>query len=84
LWRNRLDKNPLNIPQAAGLATATLRHHVTQRTRWARGMTQILRLDNPLLGKGLRLVQPLCFSNSAVRYLRTTGLHSAGTGFVQF
>ena len=48
MQRRGWNSSYINIPQAAGLATATLRHHVTQRTRWARGMTQILRLDNPL------------------------------------
>ena len=27
--------------------------HIGQRMRWARGMTQIFRIDNPLLGRGL-------------------------------
>jgi len=39
----------INIPQAAGLATERLSAHVGQRIRWARGMIQILRTDNPLL-----------------------------------
>jgi len=39
----------INIPQAAGLATERLSAHVGQRIRWARGMIQILRIDNPLL-----------------------------------
>jgi cellulose synthase (UDP-forming) len=64
MQRRGWNSSYINIPQAAGLATATLRHHVTQRTRWARGMTQILRLDNPLLGKGLRLAQRLCSSTA--------------------
>jgi cellulose synthase (UDP-forming) len=42
----------LDIPLAAGLATERLVVHVIQRTRWARGMTQIFRLDNPLFGRG--------------------------------
>ncbi len=45
----------LAIPLAAGLATERLGLHVIQRTRWARGMTQIFRVDNPLLGRGLKL-----------------------------
>lgn len=43
----------LNITQAAGLATESLSAHIGQRIRWARGMAQIFRLDNPFLGKGL-------------------------------
>ena len=38
----------INIPQAAGLATERLSAHMGQRIRWARGMVQILRTDNPL------------------------------------
>ena len=42
----------INIPQAAGLATERLSAHVGQRIRWARGMVQILRTDNPLFVTG--------------------------------
>ncbi len=34
-----------------GLATDSLGAHVNQRIRWARGMVQIFRIDNPLLGR---------------------------------
>jgi cellulose synthase (UDP-forming) len=51
----------LGIPQAAGLATETLSAHVGQRIRWARGMAQMFRLDNPLLGRGLALPQRLSY-----------------------
>jgi len=59
----------INIPQAAGLATDSLSAHVGQRIRWARGMAQIFRLDNPLLGKGLSLVQRLCYINAMLHFL---------------
>ncbi|HWE25304.1 MAG TPA: UDP-forming cellulose synthase catalytic subunit [Myxococcales bacterium] len=51
----------LDVPQAAGLATETLAAHVGQRIRWARGMAQIFRVDNPLLGRGLKPSQRLCY-----------------------
>src|SRR5436190_18552206 len=51
----------LEVPQAAGLSTETLAAHVGQRIRWARGMAQIFRLDNPLLGRGLKLSQRLSY-----------------------
>jgi len=51
----------LDVPQAAGLSTETLAGHVGQRIRWARGMAQIFRLDNPLLGRGLSLSQRLSY-----------------------
>ncbi len=51
----------LEVPQAAGLSTETLAGHVGQRIRWARGMAQIFRVDNPLLGRGLSLSQRLSY-----------------------
>ncbi|MDR0807186.1 MAG: UDP-forming cellulose synthase catalytic subunit [Enterobacteriaceae bacterium] len=59
----------LRIPLAAGLATETLSAHISQRIRWARGMIQIFRLDNPLLGKGLKLPQRLCYVNAMMHFL---------------
>jgi cellulose synthase (UDP-forming) len=58
----------LAIPQAAGLATESLSGHIGQRIRWARGMAQIFRTDNPLLGKGLSLGQRLCYSNAMLHF----------------
>lgn len=59
----------INIPQAAGLATERLAGHVKQRIRWARGMMQILRTDNPLTAKGLSLPQRLCYFNAMTHFL---------------
>ncbi|WP_439859362.1 UDP-forming cellulose synthase catalytic subunit [Pseudomonas sp. MBLB4136] len=58
----------LAIPQAAGLATESLSGHIGQRIRWARGMAQIFRTDNPLLGKGLKLGQRLCYLNAMLHF----------------
>ena len=58
----------IDIPLAAGLATERLVLHVIQRTRWARGMTQIFRLDNPLLGRGLTIQQRLCYLSAMLYY----------------
>lgn len=58
----------ITVPQAAGLATESLSGHVAQRIRWARGMAQIARLDNPLFGKGLRLSQRLCYANAMLHF----------------
>ncbi|MBY0578103.1 MAG: UDP-forming cellulose synthase catalytic subunit [Burkholderiales bacterium] len=58
----------LSIRQAAGLATESLSAHVGQRIRWARGMAQIFRIDNPLLGKGLSFAQRLCYSNAMLHF----------------
>ncbi|HJE70821.1 UDP-forming cellulose synthase catalytic subunit [Pseudomonas oryzihabitans] len=67
---NRLGYNTayLGIPQAAGLATESLSRHIAQRIRWARGMAQIFRMDNPLLGKGLALGQRLCYLNAMLHF----------------
>ena len=59
----------INIPQAAGLATETLAAHVGQRIRWARGMIQIFRIDNPLLARGLKLTQRICYLNAMIHFL---------------
>ena len=59
----------MRIPLAAGLATDSLAAHVRQRIRWARGMVQIFRMDNPLLGKGLSLFQRLCYANAMLHFL---------------
>lgn len=58
----------INEAQAAGLATESLSAHVGQRIRWARGMAQIFRTDNPLLGKGLTLWQRICYSNAMLHF----------------
>ena len=58
----------LAIPQAAGLATESLSGHIGQRIRWARGMAQICRVDNPLFGPGLKLGQRLCYLNAMLHF----------------
>lgn len=59
----------LATPQAAGLATESLAAHIGQRIRWARGMAQIFRTDNPLLGRGLSIFQRLCYANAMLHFL---------------
>ena len=51
----------LGVPMSASLATESLSGDIKQRIRWARGMAQIFRVDNPLLGRGLSLGQRLCY-----------------------
>lgn len=58
----------LAVPQAAGFATESLGGHVGQRIRWARGMAQIFRVDNPFLGPNLNLAQRLCYSNAMLHF----------------
>jgi cellulose synthase (UDP-forming) len=59
----------INIPQAAGLATERLSGHIRQRIRWARGMVQILRIENPLFARGLSPAQRLCYFNAMTHFL---------------
>jgi cellulose synthase (UDP-forming) len=59
----------INIPQAAGLATERLSAHVRQRIRWARGMVQVLRIENPLFAPGLKPAQRLCYFNAMSHFL---------------
>lgn len=59
----------LRIPLAAGLATDSLADHVNQRIRWARGMIQVFRTDNPLTGRGLTLLQRICYLNAMLHFL---------------
>jgi cellulose synthase (UDP-forming) len=59
----------LDVVLAAGLATESMAAHVGQRIRWARGMVQIFRIDNPFLGHGLELGQRLCYAASMLGFL---------------
>ncbi len=59
----------LKQPLSAGLATETLSAHIGQRIRWARGMAQIFRIDNPLAGVGLNWRQRLCYLNAMLHFL---------------
>ncbi len=58
----------LSARLSAGLATERLVLHIGQRVRWARGMTQIMRIDNPLLGRGLKWQQRLCYLNAMLHF----------------
>ena len=63
-WRSAY----IPIPQAAGLATESLSAHVGQRIRWARGMAQIFRINNPLWAPGLKLSQRICYTNAMLHF----------------
>ncbi len=69
LHRRGYRSSYVRAPVAAGLATETLSAHIGQRIRWARGMSQILRIDNPLKGKGLQWPQRLCYFNAMLHFL---------------
>ncbi|WP_434034248.1 UDP-forming cellulose synthase catalytic subunit [Cupriavidus sp. a3] len=68
LHRRGYNSAYIRIVQAAGLATENLAGHIGQRIRWARGMAQIFRIDNPMFGKGLHLFQRLCYTNAMLHF----------------
>lgn len=59
----------LDVPLAAGIATERLAFFVSQRVRWARGMAQVFRLDNPLLKRGLSLPQRFTYFAASWHFL---------------
>ncbi|MEJ1975739.1 MAG: UDP-forming cellulose synthase catalytic subunit [Acetobacteraceae bacterium] len=69
LHRRGWDSCYLRLPLAAGLATERLILHIGQRVRWARGMIQILRIDNPLFGPGLTIGQRICYLQAMIHFL---------------
>ncbi|RZL51567.1 MAG: glycosyltransferase, partial [Variovorax sp.] len=56
----------VNRPMISGLQPDTFSSFIGQRSRWCRGMIQILLLKNPLLRKGLSLPQRICYLSSAL------------------
>ena len=56
-------------PMIAGLQPETFESFIGQRSRWCRGMVQILLLKNPLFKQGLTLAQRLCYLSSSMFWL---------------
>lgn len=54
----------------AGLAPEKFTAYVGQQVRWARGMAQILRLENPLFNRKLKLTLPqrLCYLSATTHF----------------
>jgi cellulose synthase (UDP-forming) len=54
----------------AGLAPETYPSYVKQQARWARGMAQILRMENPLFNRKLKLSTPqrLCYFSASSHF----------------
>lgn len=50
-----------NRDLAAGMAQESFADVIKQRLRWARGMTQIYCLENPLFARGLSFAQRICY-----------------------
>ncbi len=59
----------LDRPMICGLSPESYDDYVTQRSRWAQGMTQMLLLDNPLFAKRLTLSQRIAYFMSSLFWL---------------
>lgn len=59
----------VNRPMVSGLAPETLNAFITQRMRWAQGMTQILLLKKPQTAEGLSLMQRAGYLSSILFWL---------------
>jgi cellulose synthase (UDP-forming) len=64
-WHSRF----VDKPMIAGLQPETLATFIGQRSRWCRGMIQILLLKNPLFKRGLSLAQRIAYASSALFWL---------------
>ena len=53
-------------PMIAGLQPETVSSFIGQRSRWCRGMVQILLLKNPMLKAGLSFAQRICYLSSSL------------------
>ncbi|MEF2554075.1 UDP-forming cellulose synthase catalytic subunit [Aurantimonas sp. A2-1-M11] len=53
-------------PMVSGLQPETLVSFIGQRSRWCRGMIQILLLKNPAFRSGLTLAQRICYLSSGM------------------
>ena len=56
-------------PLIAGLETENFESFIGQRSRWCKGMLQILLLKKPLFAKGLSFMQRLSYLNSCLFWL---------------
>jgi cellulose synthase (UDP-forming) len=59
----------LNKAMVMGLSPESFDSFIIQRSRWAKGMLQILLLRNPLWEKGLTIPQRICYLNACLFWL---------------
>jgi len=59
----------LNKAMTMGLSPESFDSFIIQRSRWAKGMIQILLLHNPLRLPGLSVAQRLCYLNACLFWL---------------
>jgi cellulose synthase/poly-beta-1,6-N-acetylglucosamine synthase-like glycosyltransferase len=53
-----------NEPLARGLAAFTAEQYLAQRLRWGTGAMQVLRVDDPLFGPGLTIMQRISYAGT--------------------
>ncbi len=59
----------INRPMVCGLSPESYDDYVTQRSRWAQGMVQLVLLNNPLKTRGLSIPQRIAYFNSSFFWL---------------
>ncbi len=59
----------VNKPMICGLSPESYDDYVSQHSRWAQGMVQLLLLNNPLRMKGLKLSQRMAYFNSCLFWM---------------
>jgi cellulose synthase (UDP-forming) len=59
----------LNKAMVMGLSPESFDSFIIQRSRWAKGMLQILLLRNPLHQKGLAIPQRICYLNACLFWM---------------
>ncbi|MDK9696642.1 MAG: UDP-forming cellulose synthase catalytic subunit [Siculibacillus sp.] len=64
-WTSRF----VDKPMIAGLQPETLAQFIGQRSRWCRGMVQILMMKNPLFKSGLSMAQRIAYLSSSLFWL---------------
>lgn len=64
-WTSRF----VDKPMIAGLQPETLVQFIGQRSRWCRGMVQILMMKNPLFKRGLSPAQRIAYLSSSLFWL---------------
>jgi cellulose synthase (UDP-forming) len=69
LHRRGWDSIYVDKPMISGLQPETFTSFIGQRSRWCRGMLQILLLHNPVFAPGLTLAQRVCYLSSNVFWL---------------
>ncbi|MTH99567.1 UDP-forming cellulose synthase catalytic subunit [Roseibium sp. RKSG952] len=69
LHSRRWDSAYIPRPMISGLQPETLSGFIGQRSRWCRGMLQILLLKNPLFKRGLRPIQRVAYTTNTLFWL---------------